>query len=424
MSDLMARVSDAVEQHRESMVSLLQSLVRQPSTLGNERPVQEVIHRKWQSLGLESTIWELDPDSLAAHPAYAPVEWGYAGRPNVTAVLRSPQGGGRSLVINGHVDVVSPEPLSLWTHDPWEGEILGGRMYGRGTADMKGGIAMAALALESLLANGVTLRGDLILETVIEEECSGNGTLACRLAGYQADGALICEPYALQANVATMGVMWFRVMVQGRSGHVRSAREAVNAIEKCFPLVEALRQLEERMNSEITHPLYRDLEHPINLNLGIMQGGDWPSTVPASCQFACRISYPPGVSPSEVRRRIEGCVAEAASRDPWLRQESPVLHYYGFRAHGSQVDVQSPLVQILKDCHRSVLGEELGFAVSTACDDTRYFNHDFGVPAVGYGPAGAGIHGADEYVELDSIATGAKVLARFIMEWCGVASSP
>jgi acetylornithine deacetylase len=405
------------------MVSLLRDLVRERSTLGNERSAQEVIHAKWQSLGLEPKMWEPTASMFAGHPAFAPVEWDFQGRPNVTAVLSSPTGQGRSLVLNGHIDVVSPEPISMWTVDPWEGAIVDGRMYGRGTADMKGGIAMMALALESLLASDVALHGDVILETVIEEEASGNGTLACRLAGYNADGAVICEPYRLQASIATMGVMWFRVTVQGSGAHASRTFQAVNAIEKCFPLVKALRQLEEQMNLEVTHPRYRGLEHPVNLNLGKMHGGDWPSSVPALCEFECRISYPPGVSPSEMQQRVEACLTEASMADPWLIEMRPTVTYYGLRADGSDVDSECPLIRVLGDCHRHVLGEDMGFYISCGSDDTHYFNNYFDTTAVGYGPRGGGSHGADEYVELESIVAGAKVLACFVMEWCGVANT-
>lgn len=423
MHEQLSRVSREIDQCQAGMISLLQDLVRQRSTLGNERSAQELIHAHWQRLGLSSQMWQPSVETLSAHRAFAHVEWDYENRPNVSALWKSPTGNGRSLLLNGHIDVVSAEPEVLWSHDAWEPELVDDRMYGRGTADMKGGIAMMALAVEGLRRAGVTLDGDVTLETVIEEECTGNGTLACRLAGFEADAAVVCEPHALQANIATMGVMWFRVTVHGSGAHVLKAHQAVNAIEKCFPLVSALRQLEADMNRDVVHPLYRDLEHPINLNVGKMHGGDWPSNVPAHCQFECRISYPPGVDPIDVRRQIEACIAEAADRDAWLSQTPPRISYYGFRADGCQVDSDIPLLHLLGECHQSLIGRPLELDVSTACNDIRYFNNYFDTPAVAYGPRGGGFHGADEYVELDSIVTGAKVLAYFMMEWCGVSES-
>ena len=421
MHQVERQVLTEIERREETMISFLQALVRQPSTLGNELSAQRVVYRKLKSLGLAAEMWEPTLDLLHSHPAFAPVEWSYEGRPNVTAVCRAQGGGGKSLVLNGHIDVVSPEPLWGWAHDPWAAEIVDRRLYGRGAADMKGGIAMAVLALEAIIAVGVGLHGNLFFETVLEEECCGNGTLACRQYGYSAgaDAAIIPEPSSLNATVANMGVMWFRVRVRGNSGHVEKAHAANNAIEKCFPLIQALRDLEEKMNQEVSHTAYTDKEHPINLNVGIIQGGHWPSSVPADCAFTCRLSFEPGVKYRDVRQRVEACIMAAAQQDPWLAQEPPMVDYYGFRAEGSVVAQNTELVQALAKFHRIATGEEMGCSSITALTDMRYFVEFSGMPATGYGPAGANIHNVDEYVELDSIVTGAKTLALFILDWCG-----
>ena len=186
MDQVEKQVLAEIERREGDMISFLQALVRQPSTLGNELGAQQVVYRKFKSLGLAAAMWEPSLDLLHSHPAFAPVEWSYEGRPNVTAVYKAQGGRGKSLVLNGHIDVVSPEPLWGWTHDPWGAEIVARRLYGRGAADMKGGIAMAVLALEAIIAAGIGLHGDLFFETVLEEECCGNGALACRLYGYSA----------------------------------------------------------------------------------------------------------------------------------------------------------------------------------------------------------------------------------------------
>lgn len=421
MNEVEKQVVAEIERREEMMISFLQALVRQPSMLGHELGAQQVVYRKLKSLGLSVEMWEPTFDLLHTHPAFAPVEWSYKGRPNVTAVYKAQGNGGRSLVLNGHIDVVSPEPLWGWTHDPWGAEVVDRRLYGRGAADMKGGIAMAILALEGIIAADIGLHGDVFVETVLEEECCGNGTLACRLRGYSssADAAIITEPSALGANEADLGVMWFRVRVRGTSGHVGRAHEANNAIEKCFPLIQALRNLEAEMNAQISHPLYVDLEHPINLNVGTIEGGHWPSSVPAECTFVCRLSFEPGVKVMAVRQRVEACIMEAAQKDPWLSQEPPRVEYYGFQAEGSTVDRNVELLKVLSSSHRKVTHEEMNYIASTGLTDMRYFNLYTDIPATCYGPDGANIHNADEYVELDSIIIGAKALALFMLDWCG-----
>jgi acetylornithine deacetylase len=201
---------------------------------------------------------------------------------------------------------------------------------------------------------------------------------------------------------------------------VASGHTAVNAIEKCFPLVSALRELEAEMNASVSHPLYRDLKHPLNLNVGKMHGGDWPSSVPALCEFDCRLGYEPGVSPADMRKRVSEAVAAAAARDAWLSKTPPEVTFYGFRSDGWLLNQDSALLKGLAACHKERTGKPLLTEPSTGTDDTRYFDNYYGIPALCYGPSGANIHTADEYVELGSIVTGAQVLADLIMRWCGL----
>lgn len=411
----------AIEDHREAMVSFLQRLVQQPSVLGNERGAQEIVYHKLKSLGFSTEIWEPRLDVLASHPAFAPVEWDYNGRPNVTGVLQG-NGGGKSLAFNGHVDVVSPEPLWGWSYDPWGAEIVGNRMYGRGAGDMKCGIAMVFLALEALKETGVRLRGNVYMETVIEEECGGNGALACRLKGHasSADAALVVEPTNLATGIGELGVIWFRVRARSLSGHVAQAHKSGNVIESCFPLMRALRGLEAELNQQINHPYFRDIEHPVNLNIGTIQGGQWPSSVPVECSFVCRLSYEPGITNLEIRQRIEACIYEAAAQDALFKNMPPVIEYYGFQSLASTIDRDHELLSALGQAHRHITGEEIQKFAFTGTTDARSFNLYSETPATAYGPVVGNIHNADEYVELDSIVTGAKTTALFMMNWCGV----
>jgi acetylornithine deacetylase len=410
-----------IEACRNDMVSFLQALVHQPSTLGNERSAQEIIFRKLNSLGITAELWEPRLSELCIHPAFAPVEWDYNGRPNVTGVLKG-LGGGKSLALNGHIDVVSPEPLWSWSHDPWGAEIDGNRMYGRGTADMKGGIAMMVLALEALIKTGVKLMGDVYIETVIEEECGGNGALACRVRGHaaNAEAAIITEDTGLTLGISELGVMWFRVRLRSSSGHVAQAHKSINVIESCYPLMQAFRHLEEEMNEQISHPDYLNQEHPINLNIGEIKGGHWPSSVPVECSFICRLSYEPGVPNLEMRKRVEACIAKASQENPLFQQYPPKVEYYGFQSNGDWINIDHPLVQSFGIAHKAVTKEDLVPLVFTGTTDMRSFNLYSKTPAVVYGPKGENIHSSDEYVEVDSIITGAKTLALFILNWCGI----
>lgn len=410
-----------IEGLKKDMVSFLQALVQQPSTLVKERPAQEIVYRKLKSIGLSVELWEPRISELCVHPAFAPVEWDYNGRPNVTGVLKG-LGGGKSLALNGHIDVVSPEPLWNWSHDPWGAEIDDNRMYGRGTADMKGGIAMMVLALESLIKTGVKLKGDVYIETVIEEECGGNGALACRVRGHaaNAEAAIVTEDTDLTLGICELGVMWFRVRLRSSSGHVAQAHKSINVIESCYPLMQALRNLEAEMNDQINHPNYQSHEHPININIGEINGGHWPSSVPAECSFTFRLSYEPGISNLEMRKRVESCKYKASQENPLFHRYPPQVEYYGFQSEGDWINKAHPLVQSFGNAHKAVTQKDLALLVFTGTTDMHSFNLYSKTPAVVYGPRGENTHTSDEYIELDSIITGAKTLALFILKWCGI----
>jgi len=200
-------VVERVEKNWEREVEFLREMVRRPSTLGHEALVQRFIAQELEGMGLETDVWEIDHAEIARLPGYSPVEWSFAGRPNVATTWKSSSGEGRSLILNGHVDVVPATPEHHWTQDPWGGEVMHGRMYGRGAADMKGGVAAMIYAVRALREAGIQLAGDVMLETVIEEECTGNGTLAARARGYEADVAIIPEPLGQTALEAQVGVM-------------------------------------------------------------------------------------------------------------------------------------------------------------------------------------------------------------------------
>jgi acetylornithine deacetylase len=414
------RVIKEVERRLDDTVSYLRDLVREPSVLGNEAGAQEVVLARMKKLGLDAEKWDLDLDTLRGHPVFGPLDRKYENRPNVTAIWPASKPGGRSLILNGHIDVVSPEPITNWSCDPWGGQVDGDWLYGRGSGDMKAGIASYLLAVESVRAVGMGLRGNLILESVIEEECTGNGTLACGLRGIRADAAIIPEPHHLEASLSTMAVVWFRVRTSGKASHVSAADQAVNAIEELYGIIAALRRLEKEMNAQIRHPFYRDFPHPVNLNIGVIRGGDWPSTVPSSCEMECRLSGEPGMSVAEIHSRVSKAVVAAAESDPWLREHPPVVEFFGFRAEASVTDPRSAPMKVLEDCHKSILGQPMVFRAGTATTDQRFFLNEWGIPATSYGPTAENIHAVNERVLIPSIAQVAKVLALFILRWCGV----
>jgi acetylornithine deacetylase len=320
--------------------------------------------------------------------------------------------------VSGHIDVVSPEPTGQWQHDPWGGEIEDGRMYGRGTLDMKSGLVAGLLAIDAVRRACGPLRGDIVFESVIEEECSGNGTLAARLHGPRVDAALIPEVSGEDVQIANPGVLWFEVTVTGKPAYVGQAGASVNAIDVAMDVVTGLRELPERFNQVFDHPAYRHIAKPLTLNVGTFHGGDWPSNVPLECKVGCRLSFPLEWSVEQGQRAVQERLDEIADGHPWLREHRPTLRFHGFRAHGFYIEPGEPVVDLLTSTVAAVSGEPARISQMLGTADARYFA-DQGIPAVYYGPAGGNMHAPDEWVDLASVRRVATVLARTIARWAG-----
>ncbi|MCC7023699.1 MAG: ArgE/DapE family deacylase [Thermomicrobiales bacterium] len=411
------RLWQEIERREGELVETVAELVRHPSPLGQEAEIQGYVAEHLRRSGLDVEVWDLD-ESLKLLPNAGDSGVPFLGRPNVTG-RSAGTGGGRSLILNGHVDVVSPEPVEAWSYDPWLPTIVGDRLYGRGAHDMKSGDALNLMLPRLLRDLGIELQGDLIIHSVIEEECTGNGTLAASLRD-QADAAIVTEPTGGALTHAHVGVLWFRVGVTGKSWHAMQAWRGVNAITKAIPIMQALQALDARLNEQ-THPAFAGVEHPINLNIGVIQGGDWPSTVPGACELHCRLSCYPGQSVAETRREIEAAIAGAVAGDSWFAEHPVSIVWDGFQSAGSTVSLDEPSVQLLGAWHARVFGAPMGLNAGTGINDMRYYNFA-GVPAGCYGTLGGNAHGADEWLDLRSLVPTAKVLGAFILDWCGVSS--
>ncbi len=411
------RLWATIEARFDELIDVVAELVRRPSLLGEEGPAQAFVADYLRATGMETESWDLDP-STRTLPNAGDSGVPFAGRPNVAGTLRG-AGGGRSLILNGHIDVVSPEPLAAWTYDPWGAEIVGDRMYGRGAMDMKIGIATNLFLPRLLRDLGIGLAGDLTVHSVIEEECSGIGALDAARRSH-ADAAIVTESEQMRFTRACLGVLWFRVRIEGRAWHAMEASRGVNAISKSVPVIRALEELDRRLN-ETAHPDWAGVDHPINLNIGVIQGGDWPSTVPGSCELHCRVSFYPGQTVAEMHRLIEEAVRTAADADDWLRAHPPTVSYDGFQSAGSTIPADAPIVQMMARWHRQVHGAEMPVRVATSITDDRYYNFAR-IPAGCYGASGGNPHGADEWLDLASVVPTAKVIGAFVLDWCGIAT--
>jgi acetylornithine deacetylase len=411
--DLGQRLDEAIAQHEPAAHALLERLVDAPSVLGQERGAQLVLAAELERLGLE-VEWLDIPTSIADDPAAGVPSLPYDGRQ--VLVGRMPGAAadaGRSLLLNGHLDVVPA--AGGWSTPPFEATRIDGWLHGRGAGDMKCGLAMATLAIEAFLGAAGRPRADLTVVGVIEEECTGNGTLASVRAGVLADAAIVVEPTDLKVLTSGVGVLWADVVIDGAPGHAESAPSAVSAIDRIPLVLDALRALGAELNRGLQAPRY-------HVNVGQVQAGDWPSTVPGTAELRVRVGFPADMKPAEAQERLHDALRQATATDPWLAEHPPVVRPSGMRAAGYAIAEDAELVAAVRAAHADAHGATPDVVSIDATTDARFYLNDAGTPALCYGPRTRGMHGVDEAVELASIAAGARTLARFMADWLGVAA--
>jgi acetylornithine deacetylase len=420
-----AEIVQAVAAQRDEAVALLCELVAQPSLLGAEQGAQALMRREFERNGLRIHEFAIDEDKIRDHPGYSPSLLPYEGRHNVVGI-HQPRGPvrGKSLILNGHIDVVPVGTERLWATPPFEPRIDGDKLYGRGAADMKAGIVAYTLAFRALQRLGYEPAAAVTLQSVVEEECTGNGALACLVEGYTADAAIIPEP-GEGIMTAQMGVMWLTIDVYGVPVHAAYAHTGVAAIAFANHLVDALRELETAWNRPANrHACFADHEHPINFNLGRISGGEWTSSVPTHCRVDMRLGFYPGRSPAQVRQQVEDHLRAAYNAHPQHASVQYEITYQGFQAEGCVVDTAQPVIGQLMQAHHDIAGAQPPMFASTATTDVRFFHLYGHIPSTCYGPQGADIHGIDEWVSISSLQRVTAVLALFMARWCGLNPLP
>ncbi|MEM6621169.1 MAG: ArgE/DapE family deacylase [Pseudomonadota bacterium] len=421
MSDQAARIIQAVEDGWADQIAWTQALVRYPSVRGQEHTAQAFIHDSLRDRGYAMDRWAIDVDAIKDHPGFSPVTVPYENAINVVGTHTPRQAIGRSLVLNGHVDVVPVGPHKMWTHPPFEPVIDGDWMYGRGGADMKAGIGANIFAMDALRRAGLQPAATVYVEAVTEEECTGNGALSALLRGYRADAALIPEPMDEALVRANVGVLWFQIELSGKPVHVREAGSGSNAILSAWPVINALKGMEALWNARADRVRYfEDVNHPINLNIGKIEGGDWASSVPAWCRLDCRISIFPGDDPAKAAAEIEQTIRAAAALDPFLSNSPPSVTFNGFYTQGYVQPEGSEAEATLDAAYRTVYNKVLPSRASTAYLDGRVFALYADMPTLVFGPYSENIHGFDERLSLSSLKRVTQTIALFIADWCGV----
>ena len=437
LTDGEARVCQTIGDRREQLVELAADLIGFDTTARevgdpprDEEQLQEYLARRLHAAGAEVELFEPAGAALEGRPLVPP-GLDFAGRPQLIATSRG-RGGGRSLVFNGHIDVVSAEPVDAWTSDPFRAEVRDGKLYGRGSCDMKGGIAAIVCALETLAERGVVLAGDLLVATNTDEESSGAGGTALVDHGLRADAAIVTEPTNFKTWIACRGSEYGTVRVPGRPGHAEVRQPdwrnggAVNAIEKAGIVLEAIATLRREWATRdgLDHPF---LSRPALLPT-MARSGEWPVTYPARCDLTIAVMYLPAQADergwgSDVRREVEQWIVRESARDDWLAEHPPTIDWWPNSVMPFAVKPGEPIVAALARA-----GDDLGLAGGLGGLDSWYDGATLtqlgGIPAVGYGPPGfdadgvSVAHTVDEYVPVDGLVSCAQALAVTAMRFC------
>lgn len=423
-------IADFVDRRRSRLIELTRNLIRIPSENtppnGSERACQEYIAEVLRASGWQPELYEItDVKGLSQHPLFQPGR-DYGNRPNLGA-RRKGKGGGQSLVLSGHIDTV-PRGTQPWTRDAFGGDVDSNRIYGRGSNDMKAGVAMNLFIAESLPELGPYLAGDLIFETVIDEEFGGvNGTLAGRLRGFNGDAAVIAEPSFLRICPAQRG---------GRTAHIIFRAPGGVLTEGDFPgqvvqqLTHFLSQVPAfaaaRRQKAQVHELYARHEDPVPVSITKIFTSPWgtrePITIPEECKVEFFWQLMPGEEQEAVEREFQEWLDGVVESAPSLFVVRPEVTFPIRWLPGSAILKAEPLVRALAACARDVLGEEPPIVGIEGPCDMFVFHQAFSIPAVLWGPRGGNTHAADEYVEIDSLIAAAKALMLFVCRWCGLES--
>lgn len=417
-------IGAAVDAGFDDEIRFLADFVRIPSLRFEEGPAQDFMATALRARGYVVDDWTIKLSDLEHLDGFGAIDGDFSRARSVVGSHHPSETKGKSLILQGHLDVVPTGPAEMWTDPPFEPVIRDGWMYGRGAGDMKSGTVAALFALDALARAGFEPAATVHFQSVIEEESTGLGALSTLQRGYRADVAVLPEPSDFQINRAQIGVLWFRLRVRGRPVHVAVAGDGSNAIMASFDVIRALQGLEAEWNTRAAkHPVYKDVPHPLNFNAGKIQGGDWASSVPAWCDVDCRMGVLPGQDLEAAKAEIAACVAAASRDHPFLSNSPPEVIWNGFQAEGYVLDdTADPALTVMQGAYARVFGdgETMVENKMTALTDTRSYGLYYDIPSFCIGPRAENIHGFDERVDLRSIRDLTLVLALFIAQWCGL----
>lgn len=421
----MKNLKTVLEENKDKYIEQLKNLVAiDTHDLGHgiagglEKEGQDYMIRLFEEMGAEV---KKDPmkerDIEACYHKYNEGNLGHNQTDRYNVYARFPgKAGGRSLMFNGHIDVMPADETDEWTNPPFEPTIRDGKMYGRGTADMKGGLMASVMAVQLLKDAGAELPGDVLITSVCDEEGGGNGSMQAIMSGERADGVVVGEPTSDEMILAHMGFIFFRVEFEGKSCHSGGKRNGVSAIDKAVKVMNALNEKEHEWLLTYKHPL---LPAP-NLNVGVIRGGNAGSTVAGDCMFETCVHYLPRLmSHDQVVCEFMDVIHRVTRSDPWLEAHPPKVTIYQ-AGGGFEMEEADPFVESFKRAYKAARGKDVKVVGSPAGCDSRLWKNIAGCPTIQFGPGNLSeCHGIDEWISIESYLQSILIYAELILDFCG-----
>jgi len=429
------KVSEWLDHHINAVTDLAENLVRIPSvnpyfddeeSLKGEGKAQEFLKSYIEKIGFSTEMSYPDAKELIGYKDKAGycADHTFNGRPNLYGVLKG-KGGGKSIILSGHMDVV--QTGSKWTHDPFSGDCEDNKIFGRGSVDMKGGIAAMTVAAQAIKECGIDLKGDVKIATVVDEEAGGMGTLALIAKGYRADACIITEPTHLNLAPLCRGILWGKLIVEGRAGHIELKRDdwrnggAVDAIDKAAYLLGYFRDLNKDWEYTKAH---KYLPIPCQIKFAQFDAGEYPTTFANHAELIFDAQYLPkdkdqnGLG-GNVKKEIEEFIKNVSDTDPWLKENPPRVEWILDADCGETADT-TDFFKTAKKCLNEIVPDAI-IEGNCAHTDMGWFCN-VGIPTLNFGPGDSKLaHQSNEYVETSQLLTAAKVISATIIDWCQVA---
>ncbi|MHA2247172.1 MAG: ArgE/DapE family deacylase [Candidatus Hodarchaeales archaeon] len=427
MNPIAIKISETVDSMKEEIITFIQSLVRTPSLPGEEKAVQNLVASKLKEINLDVAIIPVKREEIEKHPAFCDDGVPFENRLTVVGTWKGietqkieTKDRFRSLILNGHVDVVSPGNESLWHDSPWSGKVKEGKIYGRGSNDMKAGLSSAIFAVEVLQKLGYHPVKDVIIESVVGEETGGCGTLATIVKGFKADAAIIMEPTQLYICPIQSGALTFKINVAGRSIHACMKNKGISAIEKFYLIFKAISELEKRRHLDYHNSLYEDPMNVAPISIGTLSSGDWHSTVPGELIAEGRYGVFPGESIEKARQVFGQIVEKVAQKDEWLKEHPPVVEWVEGQFESGETKLDEPIIKQVSNCHENIFRKPPEIKGVTYGADLRLFTNHAKIPTILYGPGDLShAHTIDEFISIDEVMKAIKVLSLTIINWSG-----